>query len=186
MPGRSAAWLARLPWEQEVGRSNRLAPTITFSMNSNNDKLWFNDRTPAEEQEGAVATNKERLLARRREGEAAGPAVEVLRHRRRLPGDEINFDIVPSRRALTCQIGWPRPAFTSSINRQGEPFILRWLLTRSIVRPSRFQPYSLRCRQCRDLQQVWMPCSLPHRLLKGLASCRIFCCRDQTARWCLG
>jgi hypothetical protein len=25
--GRSAAWLARLPWEQEVGRSNRLAPT---------------------------------------------------------------------------------------------------------------------------------------------------------------
>jgi hypothetical protein len=26
--GRSAAWLARLPWEQEVGRSNRLAPTI--------------------------------------------------------------------------------------------------------------------------------------------------------------
>ena len=29
--GRSAAWLARLPWEQEVGRSNRLAPTI-FSL----------------------------------------------------------------------------------------------------------------------------------------------------------
>ncbi len=28
--GRSAAWLARLPWEQEVGRSNRLAPTIFF------------------------------------------------------------------------------------------------------------------------------------------------------------
>jgi hypothetical protein len=28
MSGRSAAWLARLPWEQEVGRSNRLAPTI--------------------------------------------------------------------------------------------------------------------------------------------------------------
>ena len=27
--GRSAAWLARLPWEQEVGRSNRLAPTST-------------------------------------------------------------------------------------------------------------------------------------------------------------
>ena len=27
--GRSAAWLARLPWEQEVGRSNRLAPTIS-------------------------------------------------------------------------------------------------------------------------------------------------------------
>ena len=29
--GRSAAWLARLPWEQEVGRSNRLAPTIFLS-----------------------------------------------------------------------------------------------------------------------------------------------------------
>jgi hypothetical protein len=29
--GRSAAWLARLPWEQEVGRSNRLAPTIFVS-----------------------------------------------------------------------------------------------------------------------------------------------------------
>ena len=28
--GRSAAWLARLPWEQEVGRSNRLAPTMFF------------------------------------------------------------------------------------------------------------------------------------------------------------
>ena len=28
MSGRSAAWLARLPWEQEAGRSNRLAPTI--------------------------------------------------------------------------------------------------------------------------------------------------------------
>ena len=26
--GRSAAWLARLPWEQEVGGSNPLAPTI--------------------------------------------------------------------------------------------------------------------------------------------------------------
>ena len=25
--GRSAAWLARLPWEQEVGSSNLLAPT---------------------------------------------------------------------------------------------------------------------------------------------------------------
>ena len=43
MPGRSAAWLARLPWEQE----------------------------------GAVATNKERLLARRRGSEAAGPAVQA-------------------------------------------------------------------------------------------------------------
>jgi hypothetical protein len=31
-PGRSAAWLARLPWEQEVGRSNRLAPTKTPSL----------------------------------------------------------------------------------------------------------------------------------------------------------
>jgi len=41
--GRSAAWLARLPWEQE----------------------------------GAVATNKERLLARPREGERAGPAVQI-------------------------------------------------------------------------------------------------------------
>ena len=29
--GRSAAWLARLPWEQEVGRSNRLAPTKIFN-----------------------------------------------------------------------------------------------------------------------------------------------------------
>ena len=28
MTGRSAAWLAHLPWEQGVGRSNRLAPTI--------------------------------------------------------------------------------------------------------------------------------------------------------------
>lgn len=28
LSGRSAAWLARLPWEQEVGGSNPLAPTI--------------------------------------------------------------------------------------------------------------------------------------------------------------
>jgi hypothetical protein len=26
--GSSAAWLARLPWEQEVGSSNLLSPTI--------------------------------------------------------------------------------------------------------------------------------------------------------------
>ena len=32
MSGRSAAWLARLPWEQEVGRSNRLAPTKYFGV----------------------------------------------------------------------------------------------------------------------------------------------------------
>jgi hypothetical protein len=32
--GRSAAWLARLPWEQEVGRSNRLAPTNYFFKNN--------------------------------------------------------------------------------------------------------------------------------------------------------
>jgi len=35
------------------------------------------------------------VQARRREGEAAGPAVEVLRYERRLPGDEILFYIVP-------------------------------------------------------------------------------------------
>ena len=29
--GRSAAWLARLPWEQEVGGSNPLAPTISLN-----------------------------------------------------------------------------------------------------------------------------------------------------------
>ena len=28
LTGRSAVWLARLPWEQEVGGSNPLAPTI--------------------------------------------------------------------------------------------------------------------------------------------------------------
>ena len=39
--GRSAAWLARLPWEQEVGRSNRLAPTIFFEVGkSHPDGLW--------------------------------------------------------------------------------------------------------------------------------------------------
>ena len=30
--GRSAAWLARLPWEQEVGGSNPLAPTISSAV----------------------------------------------------------------------------------------------------------------------------------------------------------
>ncbi len=28
--GSSAAWLARLPWEQEVGSSNLLSPTMLF------------------------------------------------------------------------------------------------------------------------------------------------------------
>ena len=28
--GSSAAWLARLPWEQEVGSSNLLSPTISI------------------------------------------------------------------------------------------------------------------------------------------------------------
>jgi hypothetical protein len=43
-------------------------------------------------------------LSRRREGEAAGTAVEVLRHKLRLPGDEMDFDIVPFTRALACQM----------------------------------------------------------------------------------
>ena len=70
MAGRSAAWLARLPWEQEVGRSNRLAPTI-FRI-SEKFRLESKGRPTVGEQEGGVATNKERLLPRRREGEAAG------------------------------------------------------------------------------------------------------------------
>jgi hypothetical protein len=39
--------------------------------------LRLGGRAPAGEQEGAVATNKERLLARPREGERAGPAVQI-------------------------------------------------------------------------------------------------------------
>ena len=38
--GRSAAWLARLPWEQEVGRSNRLAPTILFRSGESGVGSW--------------------------------------------------------------------------------------------------------------------------------------------------
>ena len=38
--GRSAAWLARLPWEQEVGRSNRLAPTILFRSDESGIGSW--------------------------------------------------------------------------------------------------------------------------------------------------
>ena len=40
MSGRSAAWLARLPWEQEVGRSNRLAPTNPFLPQSEQFYSW--------------------------------------------------------------------------------------------------------------------------------------------------
>jgi hypothetical protein len=43
LSGRSAAWLARLPWEQEVGRSNRLAPTrFSYELGER-----LNGRTPA-------------------------------------------------------------------------------------------------------------------------------------------
>ena len=38
--GRSSAWLERLLWEQEVARSNRVAP-ITFPFNQSNHKLVF-------------------------------------------------------------------------------------------------------------------------------------------------
>ena len=31
MSGRGAVWLARLPWEQEAGGSNPLAPTILYA-----------------------------------------------------------------------------------------------------------------------------------------------------------
>ena len=35
-PGRSSAWLERLLWEQEVARSNRVAPTYLNSGDSAN------------------------------------------------------------------------------------------------------------------------------------------------------
>ncbi len=41
MSGRSAAWLARLPWEQEVGRSNRLAPTISYKLSTTIPSSFF-------------------------------------------------------------------------------------------------------------------------------------------------
>ena len=48
---------------------------MEFVRGSGRSAAWFS--APALGQEGAVATNKEQLLARRREGEAAGPAVQM-------------------------------------------------------------------------------------------------------------
>ena len=57
-PGRSAAWLARLPWEQEVGRSNRLAPTILAVHRAEGTREHLGGRAPV----GDAATDKEQLF----------------------------------------------------------------------------------------------------------------------------
>ena len=69
--GRSAAWLARLPWEQEVGRSNRLAPTIFLFLE--NFQLELKDRPTVGEQEGVTLWRiSHSSLSRHRVGEMAG------------------------------------------------------------------------------------------------------------------
>ena len=56
--GRSAVWLARLPWEQEVGGSNPLAPTIStrsiLSVHSKKSESFFRQIQYGRKQSGKI------------------------------------------------------------------------------------------------------------------------------------